>query len=243
MTSMRLAVLSDIHGNLEALEAVLLEIDRLSVDGVIVLGDIVGYGPDPLACIYRIREAAAACVLGNHDEALVDPTHVRELNPVARDTLLRSREMVSEEELAYLRTFAFRHVEADGVFTHANPILPEQWQHLQLFEHIRWCLDELEWHIAFVGHTHHAGMYCKTDHQVVPLPSSELAVGHHRYLVNVGSVGQPRDGDPRACFALWDIAVGRAELRRVEYRYQRTQEKLTALGWPFYAAERLARGE
>ncbi|MDP7363984.1 MAG: metallophosphoesterase family protein [Candidatus Latescibacteria bacterium] len=240
---MRLAVLSDIHGNLEALEAVLLEIDRLSVDGVIVLGDIVGYGPDPLACIYRIREAAAACVLGNHDEALVDPTHVRELNPVARDTLLRSREMVSEEELAYLRTFAFRHVEADGVFTHANPILPEQWQHLQLFEHIRWCLDELEWHIAFVGHTHHAGMYCKTDHQVVPLPSSELAVGHHRYLVNVGSVGQPRDGDPRACFALWDIAVGRAELRRVEYRYQRTQEKLTALGWPFYAAERLARGE
>ena len=240
---MRLAVLSDIHGNLEALEAVLLEIDRLSVDGVIVLGDIVGYGPDPLACIYRIREAAAACVLGNHDEALVDPTHVRELNPVARDTLLRSREMVSEEELAYLRTFAFRHVEADGVFTHANPILPEQWQHLQLFEHIRWCLDELEWHIAFVGHTHHAGMYCKTDHQVVPLPSSELAVGHHRYPVNVGSVGQPRDGDPRACFALWDIAVGRAELRRVEYRYQRTQEKLTALGWPFYAAERLARGE
>ena len=240
---MRLAVLSDIHGNLEALEAVLLEIDRLSVDGVIVLGDIVGYGPDPLACIYRIREAAAACVLGNHDEALVDPTHVRELNPVARDTLLRSREMVSEEELAYLRTFAFRHVEADGVFTHANPILPEQWQHLQLFEHIRWCLDELEWHIAFVGHTHHAGMYCKTDHQVVPLPSSELAVGHHRYLVNVGSVGQPRDGDPRACFALWDIAVGRAELRRVEYRYQRTQEKLSALGWPFFAAERLARGE
>ncbi len=240
---MRLAVLSDIHGNLEALEAVLLEIDRLSVDGVIVLGDIVGYGPDPLACIYRIREAEAACVLGNHDEALVDPTHVRELNPVARDTLLRSREMVSEEELAYLRTFAFRHVEADGVFTHANPILPEQWQHLQLFEHIRWCLDELEWHLAFVGHTHHAGMYCKTDHQVVALTSSELAVGHHRYLVNVGSVGQPRDGDPRACFALWDIAVGRAELRRVEYRYQRTQEKLTALGWPFYAAERLARGE
>ncbi len=240
---MRLAVLSDIHGNLEALEAVLLEIDRLSVDGVIVLGDIVGYGPDPLACIYRIREAAAACVLGNHDEALVDPTHVRELNPVARDTLLRSREMVSEEELAYLRTFAFRHVEADGVFTHANPILPEQWQHLQLFEHIRWCLDELEWHLAFVGHTHHAGMYCKTDHQVVPLPSSELAVGHHRYLVNVGSVGQPRDGDPRACFALWDIEAGRAELRRVEYRYQRTQEKLTALGWPSYAAERLARGE
>lgn len=240
---MRLAVLSDVHGNLEALEAVLLEIDRLGVDGIIVLGDIVGYGPDPLACIYRIREADASCVLGNHDEALVDPSHVHELNAVARDTLLRSRHMVSEEELAYLRTFAFRHVEGDGVFTHANPVLPEQWQHLHLFEHIRWCLDELEWHLAFVGHTHYPGIYCKTDHQVVALTSSELAVGHHRYLVNVGSVGQPRDGDPRASFAVWDVNAGRVELRRVEYPLHLTQQKLTDLGWPAYAAERLARGE
>jgi predicted phosphodiesterase len=240
---MRLAVISDIHGNLEALEAVLLEIDRLSVDGVVALGDIVGYGPDPLACIYRIREAQASCVLGNHDAALVDPRFSQELNPIARDSILRSREMVTDEELAYLRTFAFRHVEADGVFSHANPIVPEQWQHLQLFEHIKWCLEELEWHLAFVGHTHHAGIFCKTDHQVVALTSSELAVGHHRYLINVGSVGQPRDGDPRACFAIWDTNAGRAELRRVEYPVQLTQQKLTDLGWPAYTAERLARGE
>lgn len=240
---MRLAVVSDIHGNLEALEAVLLEIDRLSVDGVVALGDIVGYGPDPLACIYRIREAQASCVLGNHDAALVDPRFSQELNPIARDSILRSREMVTDEELAYLRTFAFRHVEADGVFAHANPIVPEQWQHLQLFEHIKWCLEELEWHLAFVGHTHHAGIFCKTDHQVVALTSSELAVGHHRYLINVGSVGQPRDGDPRACFAIWDTNAGRAELRRVEYPVQLTQQKLTDLGWPAYTAERLARGE
>jgi predicted phosphodiesterase len=240
---MRLAVISDIHGNLEALEAVLLEIDRLSVDGVVALGDIVGYGPDPLACIYRIREAQASCVLGNHDAALVDSRFSQELNPIARDSILRSREMVTDEELAYLRTFAFRHVEADGVFSHANPIVPEQWQHLQLFEHIKWCLEELEWHLAFVGHTHHAGIFCKTDHQVVALTSSELAVGHHRYLINVGSVGQPRDGDPRACFAIWDTNAGRAELRRVEYPVQLTQQKLTDLGWPAYTAERLARGE
>ncbi|MBT3344800.1 MAG: metallophosphoesterase [Gemmatimonadetes bacterium] len=240
---MRLAVLSDIHGNLEALEAVLLEIDRLGVESIVVLGDVVGYGPDPRACIYRLREAQASCVLGNHDEALVDPSHVLELNAVARDTLLRSREMVSEEELDYLRTFAFRHVEGEGVFTHANPILPEQWQHLHLFEHVQWCLEELEWHLAFVGHTHHPGIYCKMDSQVVALTSSELAVGHHRYLINVGSVGQPRDGDPRASYALWDMEAGRAELRRVEYPLHRTQKKLIDLRWPDYAAERLERGE
>lgn len=240
---MRLAILSDIHGNLEALEAVLLELDHQAIDAVVALGDLVGYGPDPVACIYRIREANARCVLGNHDEALVDPSHVRELNAVARDTLLRSRAMVSDEELDFLRTFAFRHVEGDGVFTHANPILPEQWQHLHLFEHVQWCLEELEWPLAFVGHTHHAAIYCRTDHQVVALTSSELAVGRHRYLVNVGSVGQPRDGDPRASYAVWDMDAGRVELRRVEYPVSRTQQKLAALGWPTYAAERLAQGE
>ena len=240
---MRLAILSDIHGNLEALEAVLIAIDREGVDQVIVLGDLVGYGPDPVACIYRLREAEAVCVLGNHDQALVDGQRVHELNLVARDTILHSREMVGEEELAYIRTAAFRHVEADGVFSHANPLRPEEWQHLHLLEHVQWCLERLEWRIAFDGHTHYAGIYCRFETQVVPLTSSETAIGRHRYLVNAGSVGQPRDGDPRASFALWDVDAEHVVLHRTEYPVRRTQEKIHALGWPAYAAERLTRGE
>ena len=240
---MRIAILSDVHGNLEALESVLVAIHREGVDRLVVLGDVVGYGPDPVACIYRIREAEGLCVLGNHDQALIDPARVHELNFMARDTLLRSHDMVGTEELAYLRTFAFRHTESDAVFTHANPLEPEKWQSLYLFEHIEWCLAGLDARVAFVGHTHYPGIYCRIDSASVPLTSSEVAIGRHRYLVNVGSVGQPRDGDPRSSFALWNIEDDHVELRRVEYSVSRTQEKIHALGWPSYVADRLARGE
>jgi predicted phosphodiesterase len=240
---MRIAILSDIHGNLEALESVLIAIDREAADGVIVLGDIVGYGPDPLACIYRIREADATCVLGNHDQILLEPGRAHEVNAMARETLLSSRQMVGDEELAYLGTFGFLHNHEGAVFSHANPLEPEAWQSLYLFEHIEWCLQGLTSRIAFVGHTHYPGLYCQMDSTCVPLTSSELAVGRHRYLVNVGSVGQPRDGDPRASFALWDVDSDHVQLHRVEYAVQRTQEKLSRLGWPNYVGERLLRGE
>ena len=240
---MRLAVLSDIHGNLEALEAVLIAVDQEGADQLLVLGDLVGYGPDPAACIHRLREAGAVCVLGNHDQALVDGQRVHELNTMARDTLLESRALVAEEELRYIRSFAYRHVEGEGVFAHANPVCPEEWQTLYLLQHVRWCLEQLEWRIAFVGHTHHAALFCQMESGPVPLTSSELAIGRHRYLVNTGSVGQPRDGDPRASFALWDVDAEHVELRRTEYPLRRTQEKIHDLGWPAYAAERLARGE
>ena len=240
---MRLAVLSDIHGNLEALEAVLIAVEREGVSQILALGDLVGYGPDPVACIYRLREAGAVCVLGNHDQALLDGQRAHELNSVARDTLLQSRALVEAEELDYIRSFAFRHVEGEGVFAHANPLCPEEWQHLYLLEHVRWCLDRMEWRIAFVGHTHHAALFCQVEAEPVLLTSSEVAIGRHRYLVNTGSVGQPRDGDPRASFALWDVGAEHVEIRRTEYPLSRTQEKIHDLGWPAYAAERLARGE
>jgi predicted phosphodiesterase len=240
---MRIAILSDVHGNLEALESVLIAIHREGAERVVVLGDLVGYGPDPVACIYRIREVESICVLGNHDQALIDPSYAHELNAMARDTLLRSRDMVDPEVLAYLRTFPFRYIDSDAIFTHANPVEPEDWQSLYLFEHVDWCLAALDARIAFVGHTHHSGICCRMDTTSVSLTSSEVAIGHHRYLVNVGSVGQPRDGDPRASYALWDTDSQHVELRRAEYPVRRTQEKILALGWPTYVAERLARGE
>ena len=240
---MRVAILSDVHGNLEALESVLIAIDRHDVDRIIVLGDVVGYGPDPVACIYRIREVEGICVLGNHDQALLDPERIHELNSMARETLLGSRTMVGEQELAYLNSFEFRYTEANAVFTHANPLEPEDWQSLYLFEHVDWCLSGLAARIAFVGHTHYPGIYCRMDTASVPLTSSEVAIGRHLYLVNAGSVGQPRDGDPRSSFALWDIDNDHVALQRVEYAVSRTQEKILALGWPSYVAERLARGE
>jgi predicted phosphodiesterase len=240
---MKLAILADIHANLEALEAVLIAAGKAGVERLFALGDVVGYGSDPVACLYRLREARAVCVLGNHDQAMAEPQAVRSLNRLARDAILCSRPSLGEGELEYLRSFAFRHAEFGAVFAHANPIRPEDWQPLYLYEHLLWCMERTDWQVNFVGHTHHPGIFCYRGGQVVALTSGELAIGPHRYLINPGSVGQPRDGDWRASFALWDLGRSHLELRRVEYPVQRTQEKLHRRDWPLYLAQRLARGE
>jgi predicted phosphodiesterase len=237
------AILADIHANLEALEAVLIAAENEGADHFIAVGDIVGYGADPVACINRLRENEFVCVLGDHDQALVDGRQVRSFNALARNTILRSRDLVSEVELDYIRHFGFRHVEFDAVFAHANPIRPENWLHMILHRDIAWCLERLDWRVAFVGHTHYPGIYCGTGSQVTSLTSSEVSVGPHRYLINPGSVGQPRDGDRRASYALWDVDAEYVQLLRVEYPVERTQEKLRQADWPEYLAERLGKGE
>ena len=241
---MKIAVLSDIHANLEALESVLIAAQKAGVDRYVVLGDVVGYGADPAACIYRLLEAEATCVLGNHDQALVDGRYARALNPLARESILHSREVVSEEEIKYLQQLAFRHIEYEGAFAHSNPVRPEDWVPMFLYPDIVWCLGHIEWRIAFVGHTHYPAIYCRMKNsEVVPLTTLQLAVGPHRYLVNPGSVGQPRDGDWRASFAVWDVEREHVGLHRVEYAVDRAQEKIINADLPDYLADRLSKGE
>ena len=241
---MKIAILADIHANAEALEAVLSAADKAGAGRVIVLGDVVGYGADSAACIRRLREARVTCVLGNHDQALVDCRQARSLNSLARDAIIRSRDMVTAPDLDYLRSFAYRHVSYGGAFSHANPIKPEEWRHMLLLPDMVWCLARQDWRIAFVGHTHHPGIYCaREEAQVAELTSTEVAIGRHRYLINPGSVGQPRDGDWRASFGLWDLNRQYYKLHRVEYPVQQTQRKIREAGWPYYLADRLSKGE
>lgn len=240
---MRLAVLADVHGNLEALEAALIAADRQRIDRVICLGDVVGYGADPVGCVYRLQEVGAVGIMGNHDQAVLDPTQVRGHNPLARETLLRSRELMPPEALAWLGAAAFRRVEHGGVFAHANPIRPEGWGLLLMHDKVTWCMERLDWQVGFYGHTHHSAIYCQMRSRVVPLTSSTVAIGPHKYLINPGSVGQPRDGDWRAAFAVWDVDRRFVELHRVEYAVAKAQEKIRQAGWPPYLADRLAQGE
>ena len=240
---MRLAILADIHANLEALEAVLIAVDREGVDRIISLGDVVGYGADPLGCIYRLKEVDALCILGNHDQAVIDPVHIRAFNLWAKDSLLGARQSLTSEAIEFLGSAAFRRVEYGGVFAHANPIKPEDWDPLFMYDQVVWCMEHLDWQVGFFGHTHYPAIYCQMESRVLPLTSSKVAIGPHRYLINPGSVGQPRDGDWRAAFAIWDVDNHFVELHRVEYTLEQAQEKIYQTGSPYYQAERLARGE
>ena len=210
---MKIAVIADVHANLEALEAVLIDVDKIGVDRIICLGDVVGYGIDPLACINRLKEVEAECLLGNHDQATIDRTHIKTLNPLARESVLRTYDFLGEAEINYLQSFSFRRVESGGVFAHANPLKPEDWTHIYLYDEVVWCMQQMSWPIGFIGHTHHQSIHCKIGDQVIPLTSSKVAVNRHQCLINPGSVGQPRDGDWRAAYAIWEIEAELVELQ------------------------------
>lgn len=240
---MKIAILGDVHGNLEALEAVLIAVEREGAEKIICLGDIVGYGPDPLGCIYRLQEVGALLVAGNHDQAILFPSQIQSFNVYARPSLLYTHEVLGEDERHFLGQSTMQFELEGAIFSHANPISPSEWEPLFMHRKITWCMDSLQHTMAFVGHTHHAAIHCKMRSRTFALTSSTVAIGPHQYLVNPGSVGQPRDGDWRASYALWDIAGGYVELQRVEYAVKRTKEKMIQLGYPDYTAQRLTKGE
>ena len=240
---MKLAVFAAIHANLEALEAVLIDAENQGADSYVCLGDTIGYGLDATACIQRLIEVDAVNVLGNHDRAAIDPNQLRTFNYLARESILLSRERMTSHDLAYLSSLAYRRSTYGAVFSHANPIKPEEWSHLFLYEDIAWCMQRLDWPIGFFGHTHLPGIYCQTNGQMVPLTSGVVSVGHHKCLINPGSVGQPRDGDRRASFAMWDVDAGFVQIRRIEYPFEQTQKRMIEAGWPHYLADRLGRGD
>lgn len=241
---MKIAIIGDIHANLEALEAVLIAIEQEGVSQIVCLGDIVGYGPDPLGCIYRLKEVDARIILGNHDQAVLNPQLIHSFNNLARPSLLQAyEEVLNADERAFLDQ-AVLHVEENGaIFSHANPVAPEEWEPLFMHDKITWCMNQLKHTVAFVGHTHYAGIYCKMKSRIVLLTSSTAAIGSHQYLINPGSIGQPRDGDWRASYVIWDIERRYVELRRSEYAVQHTQRKILDMGYPEFTAERLSKGE
>ena len=232
---MRLAVLSDIHANLEALEAALAEVDRRGADALVCLGDVVGYGPDAAACVDLVRERATATVLGNHDEAVAFDRHLEYLPKSARKAVKYHQSTLSEDQLAWLRSLPLRH-EMDGVtLVHAAPDRPEMWPRLSSFVELQAQFAAFDTPICFVGHSHRPAVVSDRVgvHRVRP---------GHRFLVDVGSVGQPRDRDPRLAFGLFDSEAFSYELVRAHYDVARTAAKVKAAGLPTTLGDRLRRG-
>jgi diadenosine tetraphosphatase ApaH/serine/threonine PP2A family protein phosphatase len=239
----RIAVLSDIHGNLDALEAVLADAEHVGVDALYSLGDVVGYGPNPGACVDIVQERAAVSLLGNHDAAVAGLTSLEEFNEYARWAVEWTAVRLASRQVKYLATLPYLHRGPELLLAHASPIEPERWHYLHGAADVDEPFAAFSERVCFVGHSHRPGIFAVTGEQpeVAGRRVERLRPGI-RYLVNAGSVGQPRDRDPRASWALYDEGGGSVELRRVAYSVERTQRRMRAAGIPAFLIDRLAAG-
>ncbi|MSR81883.1 MAG: metallophosphoesterase [Candidatus Latescibacteria bacterium] len=237
---MRLAVLSDIHANLEALEAVRRAGQERGVERWVCLGDIVGYGADPQACLEQVRQGMAFCVMGNHDQAVAGLGDLEYFNPWARQAVEWTAAQLRPEQRQYLAGLPLSATEGDTLYVHAHPANPGGWGYVLNAPEACTALEATSARLCFIGHSHQplactAGGLLSTE-DVIGLRPGE------RYLVNAGSVGQPRDGNWRACFLVWDQGDNTLEFVRSDYDLQKAQAKILSAGLPPFLAQRLAQG-
>lgn len=241
---MRVLVVSDIHANLTALQAVLE--DAGPVDALWSLGDVVGYGPDPNACIAAILEFEHLAIPGNHDWGTLGRLDLDDFNSDARAANLWTRTQLSEEGRRYLEDLPDLLVTGQITLAHGSPRYPI-WEYLFYASTAALNFPHLDTRVCLVGHTHMPLVfYQESDDsptQVLPLPEGEpLALDRGRYIVNPGSVGQPRDGDPRAAYMILDPEALIVEHRRVAYPIAHTQERMRSFGLPSRLISRLEVG-
>jgi diadenosine tetraphosphatase ApaH/serine/threonine PP2A family protein phosphatase len=239
---MRVAVLSDIHSNIVALDAVLSHAG--DVDAIWHLGDVVGYGPEPDAVVARLRERGATGVRGNHDAAAVGGPEIDWFNPEARAAVEWTRDSIAPETRAWLDALPHRRVVEDVLLVHGSPRDPLR-EYVTDRRAAGENIDAQETQHALHGHTHVPVAWLATRDGVALVRASEsdgVELGRRRTLVNPGSVGQPRDGDPRAAYLVLDQESGRVTWHRVEYDIERVQTAMRATGLPDRLAARLTFG-
>jgi diadenosine tetraphosphatase ApaH/serine/threonine PP2A family protein phosphatase len=238
----RYGVIGDIHGNLQALEAVLADLTGAGVDQVLCVGDVVGYGADPEACLRLVEERCAAVVGGNHDCAVGGQSPLDLFNPYARRALEWTTEQLSTASRETLAQFPLTAQMNGFALVHSSFFAPERFDYIFAPSQARVCFLRQEAPLAFFGHTHIPIAFFHTD-PVTFSQEAELTIDPQiKTLVNVGSVGQPRDEDARACSVLYDSDRRTVSIRRVTYDIQGAARRITDAGLPEILAERLFLG-
>jgi predicted phosphodiesterase len=241
---MRCLVLSDIHSNLEAFETVLDHAG--AVDQVWCLGDVVGYGPDPNGCVELLRARPHLCIAGNHDWATLGRLDLRDFNPDAREANLWNRQQLTPSNLDYLENLPESLVEGEFTLSHGSPRHPV-WEYILHPSTAELNFNFFETRYCLVGHTHAPAIFQQVGDQgqearEIPLPDGPWPLGPERLILNPGSVGQPRDGDSRASYALLDTEAMTIQFRRVRYSVETTQAKMIRHGLPTRLVQRLGYG-
>jgi len=239
---MRIAVVSDVHANLPALDAVLAHAG--GIDGLWHLGDVVGYGPEPDAVVARLAAAGAVGVRGNHDAAACGGREIEWFNPDARRAMEWTRGAINPDTVDWLGALPERREEGGCLLVHGSPREPI-WEYVTSTTVAAANLAAMPGSIGLHGHTHVPVAFVESGADVLlhrPEAGSSLALAGRRALLNPGSVGQPRDGDPRASYLVLDPVAGEVTWHRVEYDVGRVQRAILAAGLPAVLAARLSVG-
>jgi diadenosine tetraphosphatase ApaH/serine/threonine PP2A family protein phosphatase len=238
------AIVSDIHGNLEALEAVLADVRAQRPDRIVCLGDFVGYGASPNECIERLRPEIVGAVIGNHDVAAIGRLQLTYFNNDAAVAARWTDVRLTAENRAYLEALPYTFRLPDVLFVHASPEAPEEWRYVLSPADAQYEMATYPEPLCFIGHSHYPGAFALEGSRIRYTRDAEIRLEPgRRYLVNVGSVGQPRDGDPRAAYALHDEAAGRVRHVRIDYDVAAAGERIRSAGLPDFLAARLEWGE
>jgi len=232
---MKIAILSDVHGNLEALNEVFSYLDSHQVGAVYCLGDTIGYGANPNECCELLRLRGAVSILGNHDNALWDDTLLSQFSPLASSAMKWTRSVIRESERHYLLSLPLIVTSGDSTFVHASLEDPPGFPYLQDEADARVTLRLSPTSLCWIGHTHIPVIYSEEGH------AARLVEGG-RYIVNVGSVGQPRDADPRVSFGIFDTARFHYDHIRLPYEARTACQKIIDAGLPPRLGERLLAG-
>lgn len=242
---MRYGILGDIHGNYDALEAVIADIEKEKVDSLLCVGDIVGYGAEPSKCIETIRRLNCITVAGNHDYAVVGKLGMESFNDGARDGVIWTREHLSDEDIEYLANLPLILEEDEYTLVHGTLHCPELFGYVLNYNDAELCFKAMSatvGRLCFMGHSHIPVTFScgevlnySTDRRIT-LKDAD------KFLVNVGSVGQPRDRNPKAAYVIYDTKDKTVRVRRIDYNIESAAKKIRLSGLPLTNAERLKLG-
>lgn len=232
---MHLAIISDIHSNLEALKSALEVIDHEDIDEIVCLGDVVGYGANPNECLGLVRDRCSTILLGNHDAAAIDLSVANQFTMNAQLSAMWTFGVLFEEHKAFLRGLSRTHPRGDILFSHASPFEPEEWHYVISDFDTREAFHSFTERICFIGHSHIPVIFSERGKTSSVNPSG-------RFIVNVGSIGQPRDGKPELSFGIFNTDTWTYRNVRTQYDVKTAAEKIRKAGLPPSLAERLFHG-
>jgi len=241
---MRYGLISDIHGNIEAFEAVLDDIKKERIDRYLCVGDVVGYGADPKEAIRLVKFIKPEVLIaGNHDWGAAGLFDLEYFNDEARASLLWTKGVLNHSETDYLESFKLVYETKEFTLVHGSLEAPEKFKYIQDSGDAYLTSRLAKTPLCFVGHSHKPAIFYSIDGKMKALGTKSVKMGpDKRYVINIGSVGQPRDGDPRASYAIYDTVESTVEIKRVSYYIDGAREKIVRAGLPSFLADRLLEG-